>query len=112
MTKKHHPLLLAIRTVTDKSETSLSLYTISEKSVKPFIVEVKLKDKTLSMELGTGATVSLNSSKILRQLVPGVTVQPTATKLQSYSGDAISVLGQVEVEVTYIRTMISLSNYP
>ena len=83
-----------VRTVTDK--------------VKPFIVKVKLKDKTLSMELDTGVMFFLISSKILWQLVPGVTVQPTATKLQSYSGDAISVLGQVEVEVTYLCTMISL----
>ena len=85
-----------VRTVTDK--------------VKPFIVKVKLKDKTLSMELHTGVMFFLKFQVryFNWQLVPGVTVQPTATKLQSYSGDAISVLGQVEVEVTYLCTIISL----
>ena len=73
-----------VRTVTDKSETSLSLYNISDKSVKPFTVKVKLNDKPLSMELDTGATVSLISSKTFQQLFPGVTVKPTATQLQSY----------------------------
>ena len=57
------------------------------------------------MELDTGATVSLISSKTL-QLFPGITVQPAATHLHSYTGDTISVLDQVKVEVT------CLSSYP
>ena len=60
------------------------------------------------MELDTGATVSLISSKTFQQLFPGVTVQPTATQLHSFSGDVISVLGQVEVEVIYNNQSVKL----
>ena len=96
-----------VRTVTDKSETSLSLDNISDKSIKPFTVKVKLNDKPLSMELDTNVTVYLISSKTFQQLFPGVTVQPTATQLHSYSEDSISVLGQVE-EVTYDDQLVKL----
>jgi len=52
-------------------ETSTSdsegLYTISDKSlIKPFTVDVKLNGKPLSMELDTGATVSLISQNTFK----------------------------------------------
>ena len=59
--------------------------------------DVRLLNLPWSMELDTGATVSLISSKTFQQLFPGVTIQPLPlNELQFYSGDAISVLGQVK----------------
>ena len=86
----------------EKHETaSLGLYTINGKSVQPFVVDLKLNGKPLHMEVDTGATVSSISEKTFYQLFPGVTLQPTTTQLHSYSGDSISVTGQMEMEVIY-----------
>jgi len=77
------------------------LYAISDKSATPFIVDLKLYEKSLHMELDTGATVSLISAKTFHQSFPGTKLQPTTTQLHSYSGESISVIGQMEVEVHY-----------
>jgi len=53
------------------------------------------------MELDTGATVSLISAKIFHQLFPETKLQSTTTQLHSYSGESISVMGQMEVEAHY-----------
>ena len=53
------------------------------------------------MELDTGTTVSLVSVKTFHQLFPGTELQPATIQLHSYSGESISVKGQVEVEVRY-----------
>ena len=92
-----------VRTVheTEEAHKSAGLYAISDKSVKPFIVDLKLNGKSLHMELDTGATVSLISAKTFHQLFPGTKLQPTTTQLHSYSGESISVMGQMEVEVHY-----------
>ena len=53
------------------------------------------------MELDTGATVSLVAAKTFHWLFPGTKLQPATIQLHSYSGESISVKGQVEVEVKY-----------
>ena len=73
------------------------MYIVNDKSVKPFTVDLKLNGKLLCMELDTGATISLVSEKTLRQLFPSTTLQPSSTQLHSYSGEPITVVGQVEV---------------
>ena len=95
LTRGGHPVKMV-----DTAE-SVGLYAISEKSVKPFIVDLKLDGKPFSMELDTGATVSLVSAKTFHQLFPGTELQPTTTQLHSYAGESIPVKGQVEVEVKY-----------
>ena len=61
--------------IVDTTE-SVGLYVVSDKSVKPFTVDLKLDGKPLSMELDTGATVSLVSAKSFHQLFPGTELQP------------------------------------
>jgi len=60
---------------------------------KPFAVDVMLNGKPLTMELDTGATVSIISNETCWQLLPNVNLQPCNVKLHSYSGVAIIVLG-------------------
>ena len=97
------------RTVTNKQESeSLGLYAVNNKSVKPFTVDLKLNGKPLCIELDTGGTVSLVSDKTFCQLFPSTALQPTSTKLHSYSGETIKVMGQVEVEVNYGAQTVKL----
>ena len=74
---------------------------MGDKTVKPFTVDVLLNGKPFSMELDTGATVSIISNATFQQVFPNVDLQPSSVKLHAYSGESISVLGQLKVNVTY-----------
>ena len=101
-TKQKNPTGKPVRTIRETEEhKSAGLYAVSDKSVKPFTVDLKLNGNPLCMELDTGATVSLISAKTFHQLFPGTKLQSTTTQLHSYSGESISVMGQMEVEVHY-----------
>ena len=84
------------------------MYAVNDKSVKPFTVDLKLNGKLLCMELDTGATVSLVFEKKFHQLFPSTTLQPSFTQLHSYSGEPITVVEQVEVEVNYGTQTVKL----
>ena len=60
------------------------------------------------MELDTGATVSLISQNTFKRFFPGTELQQSSTKLQSYSGESISVLGQLQVDVSYDNQCVEL----
>ena len=53
------------------------------------------------MELDTGAAVSLISEETYRKLLPTSALKPTSVNLQTYTGQSMSVAGQIEVEVRY-----------
>ena len=53
------------------------------------------------MELDTGAAVSLISEETYRKLLPTSALKPTLVNLQTYTGQSMSVAGQIEVEVRY-----------
>ena len=56
----------------------------------------------------TGTTVSIISQTTSTQLFPGTKLQQSSTKLHSYSGRAISVLGQLQVGVSYDNQCVKL----
>ena len=60
------------------------------------------------MELDTGATVSLISQNTFKRLFPGTELQQSSTKLHSYSGESISVLGQLQIDVSYDGQCVEL----
>ena len=53
------------------------------------------------MELDTGAAVSLVSEYTYRRLCPYRPLQETTTRLRTYFGEQLMVLGQLDVEVQY-----------
>ena len=53
------------------------------------------------MEVDTGAARSIMPDKAYSKLFPGVPLKPTKTKLRTYSGESLQVLGEREVEVRY-----------
>ena len=75
------------------------MYVVNDKSAKPFTVDLKLNGKLL----GHRGNFSLVSEKTFRQLF-----QPSSTQLHSYSGELITVVGQVEVEVKYGTQTVKL----
>ena len=68
---------------------------------KPVKVELFLDGKPLTMELDTGTAVSLVSESMYQEYCPGRQLQECKTRLSTYSGESLSVLGMLEVEVQY-----------
>ena len=54
-----------------------------------------------SMEIDTGASVSVVSESFYKQYLAHMQLTPTAKKLRSYSGDILKVLGEIDVNTTY-----------
>ena len=79
-----------------------SLFTVSNRSAKPLRVNVQLNHTPLSMEVDTGASVSVISRKTYNKLWPSAQAPPleySDVRLQTYTGQALPVLGTVHLEV-------------
>ncbi|XP_043225586.1 uncharacterized protein K02A2.6-like [Amphibalanus amphitrite] len=76
----------------------------------PLYVDVKLNGRPIRTELDTGAAVSVCSEAEFLKLWPkgGPVLKPSALKLQTYGGDALSVLGEVLVCVQYGSVSVNL----
>ena len=69
--------------------------------IRPLEVSLQIEGQPLVMELDTGAAVSLVSECTYRRLCPNKPLQETTTRLRTYSGEQLVILGQLEVEVQY-----------
>ena len=67
----------------------------------PILVQVKLDDCLLSMEVDTGASTSLMSEATYGELWPGRVLQPSQVRLQSYSKETIPAVGCCYVNLEY-----------
>ena len=85
------------------------LYHDKSGSNKPLEVDLQLEGKPLRMEVDTGAAVSLVSEMTYRSLFPTLQLQPSMTKLRTYSGEPLTVLGQREVKVQHGEQTAQLS---
>ena len=67
----------------------------------PILVEVKVDDCLIPMEVDTGASVSLMSHATFTGLWPGRSLESTSVRLQTYSNAPIPVVGTCSVNVEY-----------
>ena len=68
-------------------------------SHQPMIIQVEVQGKQLSMELDTGAAVSINSSITKQQMFPAEQLLSTSNILTTHTGEQMAVAGRMEVEV-------------
>ena len=64
-----------------------------------------VNEKPLSMEIDTGATVSLISTATFKSLFQNTTLEKTSIRLRTYTGKPIAVAGQLKVKVRYKQYM-------
>ena len=95
---------------TDFSEDDM-LNTIRCEPGNPLLLDVRLNGKPLTMELDTGAAVSLVSEGVFQSLLPECELEPSRVPLRTYSGERMEVLGLVEVTVTYGEQRVKLPLY-
>ena len=78
------------------------LFQISEEKPEPSImIPAKVNGKECSMELDTGATVSIMSEEAWRKRFPTALLEESQIKLRTYTGEALDIIGQANVQVTY-----------
>ena len=73
----------------------------SEHRQKPFEVGLMVDNQQLTMEINTGASLSVISAETYKQKWPGRHLQPSTVKLKTYTGEALRVLGSIEVKVCH-----------
>ena len=90
----------------DKEE--LHLYSVNGAGTHSIQVSMMLNGLAHTLELDTGAAVTIMSQGESQQLFPGVPLTKSSTLLRIYSGETLSVLGVMNVEVQYKQQRESL----
>ena len=72
------------------------------------MVELKINNEEVVMELDTRASLTIMSENTLKQKLPNLQLQPSEVILKTYSGEQLEVLGQAPVKVTYKAQEVSV----
>ena len=86
----------------------LRLFTVGAKSSTPIAVELTVNGARITMEVDTGAAVSLISEQTLKAIAPNATLQPSRVILKTYTEERMSVLGELQVDVQYHQQSTTL----
>ena len=62
------------------------------------LVPVKVNGENISMELDTGASVSIMTEEAWRRRFPKVPLEESQIKFKTYTGEALEIIGQALVE--------------
>ena len=92
----------------------LSIYIVKSSQVPhspPIHVKVKLDECLVTMEVDTGAAVTLMSEATFANLWPGRELHPSRVRLQAYSGEPIPVVGCSNVNMDYEGQCVVLPLY-
>ena len=84
-----------------KEELSTSYVVEGVATQPPINVDMEIAGKTVTLELDTGASVTLMSEKFFWQLYPSLHLQKSKVALKTYSGEKLHVVGQSPVQVKY-----------
>ena len=77
------------------------LFTVKDRSSPPYKVELSVNGQPLSMEVDTGAAVSIAPESAVTSLLSSSPLLPTSIVLKTYTGEQIPVKGTLTVEVSY-----------
>ena len=90
-----------------------SVFKLDPGKVAPLTTVVQVADKSLTLQIDTGAALSLISEATFRRLWPKTStapvIQDTKVRLRTYSGEELKVLGNIQVAVTHEQQCHDLS---
>lgn len=85
-----------------KASQDYEMYELREEKAEPINVVVEINNQELSMEVDTGAAVSVMGSDTWKRLTKsGVKLQPSNIILKTYTGEKVQVKGESKVQVKY-----------
>lgn len=104
--KKHTAMAQYVETedqTVDTDEDEFAVYTVytASNDDRGITVNVKVDDEDISMQLDTGAAVSLASEVLHQSKFPHLAIKESNIKLKAYSGESIPLLGYVLAPVRY-----------
>ena len=82
------------------------------RSAQPLTVRMLFNAIEVEMEVDTGASATIMSEATYRRLWPKAKaplLQPTQARLQTYTGEPLTVLGAITVDVQYHKQSATLS---
>lgn len=80
-------------------------------SVPPYVLTIEVCGRPISMELDTGASVSVMAGKLFKRTFPGVAIEASGIMLRSYSGELSQVQGQAQVSIRFGNREATLPLY-
>ena len=93
-----------------EDDSSYSHFTLaSSPATDPYSIDFEINNWSVSMELDTGASLSIISEEVFKSLSPVPPLEPTSVKLKTYSGESLEILGKVHVIVSYEGNTYTLS---
>lgn len=103
-----------VHCVQDATETELAKeYTLfklsANKHSQSYTVILNVDGQDLSMEIDTGASLSIISEETRKLLWPNKRLQPSTVKLATYSGESLAIKGCMLVKVQYDQQEATLS---
>ena len=87
------------------------MFYVHSRYTKPYRADVKVNGNSLSMEIDTGASVSIVSQhtlEIIREGTTSLVLKESAVKLQTYTGEVIGVCGSTMVPVEHNGQTVTL----
>ena len=85
----------------DEGETEFSMFRVGKHPQKPMVVSVEINGKELEMEVDTGAAVSVISAATRDRMFPDCQLINTSTVLTTYTGEQMTLEGEITVKVMY-----------
>lgn len=98
-----HQLFTDTTETADKDEYSL-YHTQSQGTTPPIMVTLQVDGRDLTMELDTGATLSIVSEKTYKSLFSpdaAPKLKASEAELKTYTGEVLKILGEITVAVSY-----------
>ena len=86
---------------TENDDLLCNVYTLGAGKIKPYTVVMELNGQPVSLEIDTGAAVSIISEKAQKKLFPTAALDRADVRLSTYTTKPIPVLGQMSVIVRY-----------
>ena len=94
-----------------ESEEEAPLNRVGSKAMNPIMVELTINGQKTTMELDTGAAVSVISTQTKTEMFPQTRLMSSTLILTTYTGEQLEVAGQILVEVKYGRQVQQLPLY-
>ena len=97
-----HPTNLPSNHQPSQEAETYSLFSLQQKhKVRPLMVSVQVNNTPVCMEVDTGAALSLVNEATYLKLARRVQLKPATVTICTYTGEALDLLGMLEVQVQY-----------
>ena len=93
----------AVVSDSDASSDEYHLHKVGARSADPIEIEVSVNGRDLSMEVDTGAALSVISEATKKSLYPDLPVHRSNVILKTYTDEPMQVIGNLHVKVRYGR---------